>query len=127
MVDFQKRNFVAKLAASALVLPAGLFAALHFTSAQQRTPQNPMPQVPPPGVSPDTSLSPSVGLDPKVMLKRNQTQIHDDVEKLYALAVELKDTVEKTETEHILSLPMIQKAEQIERLAKQVKTLARGD
>ncbi len=86
-----------------------------------------MPQVPPPGVSPDTSLSPSVGLDPKVMLKRNQTQIHDDVEKLYALAVELKDTVEKTETEHILSLPMIQKAEQIERLAKQVKTLARGD
>jgi hypothetical protein len=60
------------------------------------------------------------------MLQHNQTQIHDDVEKLYSLAVELKDTVEKTETEHILSLPLIQKAEQIEKLAKQVKVLARG-
>ena len=125
MVDFQKRNLVVKLAASALALPAGLFAARHFTFAQARTPQNPIPQAPPPGAAPDTSLSPPALTDPKVTLKRNQTQIREDVEKLYALAVELRDQVEKTETTQVLSLPMIQKAEQIEKLAKQVKTLAR--
>ncbi|MGD0304458.1 MAG: hypothetical protein ABSC71_06470 [Candidatus Acidiferrales bacterium] len=125
MVDFQKRNLVVKLAASVLALPAGLFAARHFAFAQARTPQNPMPQVPAPGVSPDTSMSPPTLADPKVTLKRNQSQIREDVEKLYALAVELKDQVEKTETSQVLSLPMIQKAEQIEKLAKQVKTLAR--
>jgi hypothetical protein len=35
--------------------------------------------------------------------------------------------VEKTDSVNVLSLPMIQKAEQIEKLAKQVKNLARGN
>jgi hypothetical protein len=127
MVDIQKRSFVAKLAAALLALPAGLLASRHFAFAQgARTPAIPPP---PPGsvAGADDSSIPPVGLDPKIMLKQHQQQIHDDVEKLYALAGQLKDQVEKTETEQVLSLPMIQKAEQIEKLAKQVKTLARGD
>lgn len=64
--------------------------------------------------------------NPKDILKQNQQQIHDDVEKLYKLASELKEEVEKTDATNTLSLPMIQKAEQIEKLAKQVKNLARG-
>jgi hypothetical protein len=70
-------------------------------------------------------MSPPTLADPKVTLKRNQSQIREDVEKLYALALELRAQVETTETAQVLSLPMIQKAEQIEKLAKQVKTLAR--
>jgi len=126
MVDLQKRNFVAKLAAGCLAVPAALFATRRLAFAQAGTrvaPGVPPPQQPPP--SPDIIPAPG-DFDPKLMLQHNQTQIHDDVEKLYSLAVELKDTVEKTETEHILSLPLIQKAEQIEKLAKQVKVLARG-
>ena len=63
---------------------------------------------------------------PKDLLKQNQQQIREDVEKLYKLATELKDEVEKTDATNTLSLPMIQKAEQIEKLAKQVKNLTRG-
>jgi hypothetical protein len=86
-----------------------------------------LPQQGPPGSGPDTAATTPTELDPKIMLKEHQKQIRTDVERLYDLAGELKDQVEKTETEHVLSLPMIQKAEQIEKLAKQVKTLARGD
>ncbi len=126
MVDLQKRNFVAKLAAGFLAVPAALFAARRLAFAQAGTRVTPgMP--PPQQTTPNPDPIPAPGdFDPKLMLQHNQTQIREDVEKLYSLAVELKNTVEKTETEHILSLPMIQKAEQIEKLAKQVKILARG-
>jgi hypothetical protein len=131
MVDIQKRSFVAKLVAALVALPAGLFASRHFAFAQgaHSVPGGP-PQsqgIPGAGSGKDDSPLPAAATDPKIMLKQHQQQIHDDVEKLFALATELKDEVEKTETEHVLSLPMIQKAEQIEKLAKQVKNLARGD
>ncbi len=65
-------------------------------------------------------------VDPKQVLKQNKEQIHDDVEKLYTLASELKDEVEKTDSVNVLSLAMVTKAEQVEKLAKQIKNLARG-
>ncbi len=65
-------------------------------------------------------------MDPKQILKQNQSQIHDDVEKLFVLASGLKDEVEKTDSVSVLSLAMVTKAEQIEKLAKQIKNLARG-
>ena len=62
----------------------------------------------------------------KEILKQNKHQIEENVEQIYKLAGELKGEVEKTDAANTLSLPMIQKAEQIEKLAKQVKNLARG-
>jgi hypothetical protein len=126
MVDLQKRKLVTKIASGVIALPAAAALAREFVFAQAHTPQNPMPQMPPPGVAPSTSNSPP-DFDPKVALQRNQAQLRQDVEKIYALAGELKDQMEKVQTTQVLSLPMIQKAEQIEKLAKQVKTLARGD
>ena len=127
MVDLQKRNFVAKIAGSLIVAPAAAALARNFVFAQAtRTTQGPPPQNPqPPTPVQDPSLTPTITSDPKAALKHNQAQIRDDVEKLYALALELRAQVETTETTQVLSLPMIQKAEQIEKLAKQVKTLAR--
>ena len=62
----------------------------------------------------------------KAMLEQRQKDIKKEVEKLYKLASELKDEVEKTDATTTLSLPMVKKAEEIERLAKQIKDNAKG-
>jgi hypothetical protein len=52
--------------------------------------------------------------------KRRQQDIRDDTIKLYQLATDLKDAVDKS-NENMLSLDVIRKAEEVEKLAKKVK------
>lgn len=52
--------------------------------------------------------------------KERQAEIQRDTEKLLKLATELKDYVGKTD-EHILSVDVVKKAEEIEKLAHEVK------
>ncbi len=52
--------------------------------------------------------------------KKRQQDIRDDTEKLFQLSTELKAAVEKT-NEHVLSLDVVRKAEEVEKLAKKVK------
>ncbi len=52
--------------------------------------------------------------------KERQEEIQHDTEKLLKLATELKEYVGKTD-EHILSLDVIKKADEIEKLAHAVK------
>jgi hypothetical protein len=125
-MDANKRNFLAAMIPVAVGIPLGLFSGTSSVNAQRPIPpasaqQGQAPLHQDPG-GPDSLPKPN----PKDILKQNQQQIHDDVEKLYQLATELKDEVEKTDATNTLSLPMIQKAEQIEKLAKQVKNLTRA-
>jgi hypothetical protein len=62
----------------------------------------------------------------KAVLKENEKDIKKDIEKLYQLASELKAEVEKTDSSQVLSLPMIRKAEEIEKLARGIKNRAKG-
>lgn len=62
----------------------------------------------------------------KAMLEEHQKNIKKDVEKLYDLASQLKTEVEKTDSTTVLSLAMLKKAEEIEKLARQIKDRARG-
>ena len=64
--------------------------------------------------------------DPNKIQEHNQKTIVQDIQKLYKLAGELKDEVEKTDSTTTLSLPMIQKAKKVEKLAKQIASLAAG-
>lgn len=52
--------------------------------------------------------------------KKRQQDIRDDTEKLYQLATDLKAAVEKS-NENTLSLDVIRKAEEVEKLAKKVR------
>lgn len=52
--------------------------------------------------------------------KKRQQDIRDDTEKLFQLSSELKAAVEKS-NEHLLSLDVVRKAEEVEKLAKKVK------
>jgi len=53
-------------------------------------------------------------------IAERQMQLRHDTEKLLALAAELKQNVDKTNP-NVLSLEVIKKAQQIEKLAKSVK------
>jgi hypothetical protein len=64
--------------------------------------------------------------DPKLVLEENQKNIKKDVEKLYELAGELKAEVEKTDNVQVLSLAMLKKTEDIEKLAKEIRARAKG-
>ena len=66
------------------------------------------------------------GATAKAVLEQHQKDIKKDIEKLYELATQLKTEVEKTDATSVLSLGMVKKAEEIEKLAKQIKDHAKG-
>lgn len=61
----------------------------------------------------------------KALNKQRQTSLQKDTDRLLELATELKQNVDKS-NEHTLSLDVIKKAEQIEKLAKEVKDKMKG-
>ncbi len=69
--------------------------------------------------------------DPGIQNKRvidpqSQKQIREDIARIYEMASELKEEVERTNANSTLSVTLVKKAQQIEKLAKQIKELARG-
>ncbi len=62
----------------------------------------------------------------KQLLEANSKDIHKKVERLYQLATELKAEVDKTDATKVLSLNLVKKAEEIERLAHDIKIRSKG-
>ena len=69
---------------------------------------------------------PTTDTDPKAVDKQNQIEIRAEVQKLYDLVSELKEQVEKTDANSTLSVSLVKKAQQIEKLAKQIKDRAKS-
>jgi len=61
----------------------------------------------------------------KALNKQRQTSLQKDTDRLVQLATELKEYVDKT-NEHTLSLDVIKKADEIEKLARSVKGKMKG-
>jgi hypothetical protein len=61
----------------------------------------------------------------KKAAKERVTALKNDTDKLLKLSVELKSYVDKSD-ENVLSLDVIKKAEEIEKLAKSVKDKMKG-
>jgi hypothetical protein len=103
--------------------------------AQNRTPQPaPMPRSPGTwGPDPPFSRPPSPfpseappKSDPRQVLKANQEDIKKDVDRLSELVSELRKGLDDSDTKDVLSLDVIHKTEEIEKLAKQIRGLVRG-
>ena len=89
------------------------------------------PGIPMPGPPTKNEDEPSVPSDmQKDMEKkanlRRQADLKRDTEKLLKLSTELKEYVDKT-NESVMSLDVIKKADEIEKLAHSVKMKMRGD
>jgi hypothetical protein len=107
------------------MVPYGLAAM--FTQLRGTSAQNPIPAPNPRRDMGDRDESPNPPPGAKkAMLEQHQKDIKKDIEKLYTLASELKTEVEKTDATVILSLAMVKKAEEIEKLARQIKDHAKG-
>ncbi|HYL09886.1 MAG TPA: hypothetical protein VEU31_04035 [Candidatus Acidoferrales bacterium] len=102
------------------VIFAWLAAGPSRLASQQPAPRSPFPNTRPG----ETETEPKP--DTHALLKENQKNIKRDVERLVELAEELKKEVDKTDSTDVLSLQMVKKAEEIEKLARQIKSLARG-
>ena len=111
-----RRGFVVTLCA--VGAPLGLLATMLGAqlppppSPRQRTPKDEDPNAP--------------KIDTKAVLEANEKDIKKNVERLYQLASELKAEVEKTDSVQVLSVPMLKKTEEIEKLAKEIRSRTKG-
>lgn len=105
----------------AVGIPFGFLTRIVFS-------QNPTP-VPRRPVGPDDKgpLDGNAGnIAPKTILEANQKDIKKNVEKLFQLASELKAEVDKTDEVKVLSVALLKKTEEIERLAHAIRSRALG-
>jgi hypothetical protein len=99
-------------------------------SSQAQTPRAPTP-APPPAVngSPGADITEAQREQARELAKKlnfeRQAALKADTDKLLKLAVELKNSVDKS-NENVLSLDVLKKAEEIEKLAHSVKDKMKG-
>ena len=98
--------------------------------------QHPTPPVPQPRQSPNAPVSQNVpqGLDgppftpdtsQASLAAQNQQEIRLSVQRLYSMVSELKNEVDRTNSTMILNTSLVKRAQDIEKLAKQIKERAR--
>jgi hypothetical protein len=115
---------------------AGVLALKPALALCQGVSAHPTPQPPQPRPSPNApDANVPYGLkdgpqatvtDKKGIERANQQELRSDVSRLYEMVADLKDQVEKTDANKTLSVSVVKKAQQIEKLAKQIKELAKG-
>jgi hypothetical protein len=111
-------NFALAIAAAQNLLATG----------QRQTPPAHPPRMPD-GIAADGPFEDSPSLpqpDPKEQLKQSQKNLRRNADRLVQLAKELKDEADKTEQTDVLSLSLVHKAEEVEKLARQIKDLIRA-
>ena len=110
------------------ILVSLLFIGVHVSA---QNPQAPTPSLPPPlhqeqsGPDDEARARMEKEMAKKANLGRQQ-QLKKDTANLLKLATELQQYVDKT-NESVLSLEVIKKADQIEKLAHSVKEKMRGE
>jgi len=109
-MNMNRRSVLGILTAALGAGPALLIA--------QHPPETPFPRPP--------ASEPPPKPNEREILKANQKDLKRDVQRLLELAQDLQKEVEKTDSSAILSVSVVRKAEEIERLAKRIKGLARG-
>ena len=62
----------------------------------------------------------------KAQLEKNHRNLRRDADHLLQLVQELKDEADKTEDVEVMSISLIRKTEEIEKLARHIKGLARS-
>jgi len=108
-----------------------MISTLCFSQVAGQNPTQPTPGMPNPGMPPSTSPEEPgrERLEKEMQKKANeerQAQLRRDTDRLLRLATELKTYVDKTD-EGTLSINVIKKAEEIEKLAHSVKEKMKGN
>jgi hypothetical protein len=111
-----RRLFLAGLIAGAATgLKRPLRASQHSSvMGPHPPPQDNRPEQP-------TPSNPGLPQPDKQKLGENQNEIRKDVDRLYTLAADLKAEVARTDPNDVLSTTIVKRAQEIEKLAKNIK------
>jgi hypothetical protein len=115
----ERRTFLAGL----ILTGVSSALAVHSMRAQNPVPQN--PRSPLPGKGPEDE-GPTLPNADKKILEDNDKDMKKKVDRLYQLASELKEEVGKTDSSKVLSLNLMKKAEEIEKLAREIRNRSKG-
>ena len=118
-----RRNF---LGAAATVVASAWGALSLAARAQGQTGMPPLSIPPSQDRIPIGGPMPTRRLTPADRMKLNQAQIRKSSARLAEVVGELQKNLEANDTTHVLSLDVIRQAEEIEKLARQIRTLVRG-
>jgi hypothetical protein len=120
-----------RLTIAAAVFAAALATLALFSSAQAPHPSPSPPQPRPSPNTPNPNYPPGLdgpemkGPDRKAIDKQNQAELKEEVEKLYALVFVLREQMKMTDSTSTMSVTIIKQAQQIEKLAKEIKDRAK--
>ena len=92
-------------------------------AAQQGPPASKLPPLFPPPEPPETARTPKRD---RAILKANRDAVAKDVTRMSELVEALQKQLKENDSADILSLDVIHKSEEIEKLAKHVRDLVRG-
>lgn len=96
-----------------------------FQGLPRHMPTPPPSSQPPSDTAPDPA-APDTRSGRKARLAATEKEFREGVERLYQLTEELREEVHQTTTDTTLSVRMYKKTEEIEKLAKQLKSKAKG-
>jgi hypothetical protein len=123
----QRRELLKRLLGAASVFSMAPFEALaQTTHPQPGAPQPlPSPNVPNPNVPAGLDGPQATPPDARAIDKARQQELKMQVSKLMDMVAELKHQVDYSDARTTLSIATVKKAQQIEKLAKQIKDLAK--
>jgi hypothetical protein len=116
-MSHSRRGF---LGAAVTLVAASAFGAEQQIGQESSQPTNPH--------YPEDSVTriPPRKPDPRAILKQNEQDIKKDVARLTEVVAELQKSLDDSDTKEVLSLDVVHKTDEIERLAKQIRSLVKG-
>jgi cytochrome P450 len=117
-----RRFFLSGIAAT--LAGAGEMLAASQRHANQNPPITQIPDASNSGRGDETIQPPRS--DPKVQLKEDQKVLRHDVDRLLQMVKELKQESDNTPETDVLSLSLVKKTEDIEKLARQIRDRIRS-
>jgi len=116
------------------VFVLAMAGAVGFLAAEEGRLFAQYPPTPPPPPQPAETPNPAeihsnpraTAAERRARMQQDEKEFREGVERLYQLTGELREEVQKTTTTEVLSVHMVKKAEEIEKLAKILKNKAKG-
>jgi hypothetical protein len=120
MIESRRRLLTMFAGATGVLAAAPILAELQST---YRRPTQPKPSPDKPDPHYPVRLD---GPSKSAVDQQTQKEIRTDIARLYELVAELKEQVEKTDATATLSVSVVKKAQEIEKLAKRIKDRAKN-
>ena len=126
MTESRRRVLFALTGIAGILAAEPLLGAPQSSGVRPPPPPRPSPNAPDPHVPNGMNGPQPTTTDGRAVALANQKELREDIARLYGMASELKEQVERTDANSMLSVSLVKKAQQIEKLAKQIKDLAKG-